>query len=92
MLESAKNALRVSGNDLDEEVQDLIDAAKADLQFSGVLGEKIVEEDALIKRAIITYCKAYFGWDNPEADRFQKSYESLRNHLSLSAEYTVVSS
>jgi uncharacterized phage protein (predicted DNA packaging) len=89
MLESAKNALRLSGNELDEEVQDLINAAISELQLSGVGLTDI--NDPLIKRAILTYCKANFGWDNPEAERFQKSFESLKNHLSLSVEYSVVS-
>lgn len=89
MLESAKNALRVSGADLDEEIQDLIDTAKADLKRVGILEAKIVETDPLIKKAVITYCKANFGWDNPEAERFQSSYESIRNDLSHNKEYTV---
>jgi hypothetical protein len=93
MLESAKTALRASGNpDLESEVSELVDAAKSDLQLAGILKTKIVDNDPLIKRAVITYCKANFGWDNPEAERFRVSYESLRNHLSLSAEYTVASS
>lgn len=88
MLADVKDALRLSGTDLDIEVQDLIDAAKADLQLSGVPADKIVDTDPLIKRAVIVYCKAHFGWDNPEADRFAKSYDMLKMHLTLSAEYT----
>jgi hypothetical protein len=42
----------------------------------------------LIKQAIITYCKANFGWDNPDAERFRQSYESLRNHLALTRNYS----
>lgn len=88
MLEDVKTALRVSGTALDFEVQDLIDAAKADLQLSGVHADKIVDTDPLIKRAVIVYAKAHFGWDNPEADRFAKSYDMLKQHLTLSTEYT----
>jgi uncharacterized phage protein (predicted DNA packaging) len=92
LLETVKTALRIpSDPNLESEAQDLITAAKSDLQLSGVLQTKIVDNDPLIKRAIVTYCKANFGWDNPEAERFQKSYESLKNHLSLSVEYTVAS-
>jgi uncharacterized phage protein (predicted DNA packaging) len=92
LLETVKTALRLpSDPDLESEAQDLITAAKSDLQLAGVLKNKIVDNDPLIKRAIVTYCKANFGWDNPEAERFRVSYESLRNHLSLSAEYTVAS-
>jgi uncharacterized phage protein (predicted DNA packaging) len=88
LLEDVRDALRVSGNDLDGEIQDLIDAAKADLSLSGVHPSKIIDTDPLIKRAVIVYCKAHFGWDNPEADRFAKSYDMLKQHLTLSTEYT----
>lgn len=88
MLEDVRDALRVSGNDLDGEIQDLIDAAKADLSLSGVHPSKIIDTDPLIKRAVVVYCKAHFGWDNPEADRFAKSYDMLKQHLTLSTEYT----
>lgn len=89
LLGDIKDALRVSGNDLDTEVADLIDAAKADLQLSGVHPDKIVDTDPLIKRAVTVYCKANFGYDDPKmSDRFQESYVSLKHHLTLSAEYT----
>jgi uncharacterized phage protein (predicted DNA packaging) len=88
MLESVKLALRVTISDFDEEIQGLIDAAKRDLSIAGV--DIIDEGDALIRRAIITYCKVNFGYDNPEAERFQQSYDMLKQHLSLSYDYRVV--
>lgn len=90
MLESVKRALRVTVSDFDEEIQDLIDAAKRELEIAGVDKDKIVDTDKLIRRAIITYCKANFGYDNPEAERFQQSYDMLKQHLSLSYDYRVV--
>jgi uncharacterized phage protein (predicted DNA packaging) len=91
MLEYVKTTLRIDGDDLDTEIQDLIDAAKADLQLSGVHKDKIVDIDPLIKRAIIVYCKAHFGYEDPKlTERFQQSYISLKHHLTLSAEYTEV--
>ena len=88
MLEDVKAALRVSGDDLNAEIQDLIDAAKSDLILSGVHESKISETDPLIKRAIIVYCKAHFGYDDM-SERFEQSYTSLKHHLTLSSEYTV---
>jgi len=85
MLEKVKNALRISGDEHNDEVQDLINAAKTDLISSGV--KKISEDDALIIRAIILYCKAHFGYDDM-ADRFMQAYEALKIHLALSSEYT----
>lgn len=89
MLGKVKLALRISNTLLDEEVSDLIDAARQDLILSGILSSKAEDDnDALVKRAVITYCKANFGYDNPDADRFRQSYEMLKQHLSLSVEYT----
>lgn len=90
MLNDIKDALRVSGDDLDTEILDLIESAKADLILSGVHKDKVKDTDPLIKRAITVYCKANFGYEDVNmADRFQESYISLKHHLTLSSEYTV---
>lgn len=89
MLEDVKAALRVNGDDLNLEIQDLIEAAKADLILSGVHKDKVIDTDPLIKRAVIIYCKAHFGYDDPKTtERFEQSYISLKQHLTLSIEYT----
>jgi uncharacterized phage protein (predicted DNA packaging) len=89
ILDDVKIALRVTNTAFDSEILDLIDAARQDLILSGVTTLKANDDtDPLIKRAIITYCKANFGFDNPDADRLQKSYDMLKMHLSLSTEYT----
>lgn len=89
ILNDVKVALRVAATTtaFDGEVQDLINAAIADLKLAGVTTAKAVDTDPLIKRAIVTYCKANFGYDNPDAGRFWRSYESLKNHITLSADY-----
>jgi len=89
VLAEVKLALRVTTTDFDTEIQSLIDAAVADLTLAGVAAEKAQSTtDPLIKRAVITYCKANFGFANPDADRLQRAYDSLKSHLSLSVEYT----
>lgn len=88
MLEKVKLALRIKNNAFDLELNDLIEAAKLDLAISGVVNVK--EDDALIKRAITTYCKANFGLDNKDSDRYQTSYDMLKAHLSLCGDYNVV--
>lgn len=87
LLDDVKEILRISGSDLDTEIQDLIDAAKGDLKISGIIESKIIETDPLIIQAIKVYCKANFGYDNPEAERFQKSYDLLKMSLSLAGDY-----
>lgn len=85
MLEDVKNALRISDNDFDNEIRDLIEAAKSDLETSGVASSFIREDKngPLIKNAIINFCKAEFGYDNPDSDRFRRAYESLKIKLAL---------
>lgn len=95
LLDDVKTALRISlsNTSFDSEVSDLIDAGKIDLRLAGVSFDDETDTqpiDSIIKRAIITYCKANFGYDNPEADRFNASYISLKQHLSLSTEYKAV--
>ena len=89
LIDDVKLALRITNSTFDREVEDLINAARRDLVLSGVLQTKANDEnDPLIKRAITVYCKAHFGYDNPEAERFEESYNMLKAHLTLSAEYT----
>ena len=87
MLDSVKMSLRISNIAYDTEVQDLIDAAKMDMELVGIVTTSIVETDILIKRAIITYAKANFGLNNPDAEKLQMSYEMIRNHLSQNMEH-----
>ena len=78
MLEKVKLALRIKSNSLDLEIQDLIESAKADLNISGV--KNLDEEDPLIIQAVKTYCKANFGLDNKDSEKYQKSYDMLKQH------------
>ena len=87
MLEKVKMALRFDDNNLDEEIQDSIDAAIADLKLCGVVESKIVITDPLIIRAIKTFCKSEFSSDEREANRYRYSYEMLRDHLTMSIDY-----
>lgn len=88
MLVDIKKALRVSHNALDDEITDLIEAARHDLMLSGVSSTKANDvADPLIKRAIKTYCKAEFISEVKEAERFQQSYNMLKTHLTLAGDY-----
>ena len=85
MLGEVKDALRVSGADLDDEIDGMIDAAKLDLLITGV---RVDDNDPLIKRAVIIYCKAHFGYEDVNiSERFERSYVMLKQHLTLSREY-----
>ncbi len=89
LLGDVKAALRVDGAEHDTEITDLIEAAKSDLVLTGINPSKVVDTDPLIKRAVISYVRANFEWDHPNAQRLQEAYEMLKAHLSLSADYRV---
>lgn len=87
MLEEVKLSLRIKSDAFNIEISEMIEAAKLDLSISGV--EKINEDDPLIQQAIKTYCKANFGLDNKDSEKYQKSYNMLKEHLSLCGDYNV---
>jgi hypothetical protein len=85
LIDDVKNELRITNTAYDTEIEDLINTAKADLSLTGLV--TVDDTDSLTKRAITIFCKANFGFDNQDSERLQKSYEMLRNHLSLSTDY-----
>lgn len=86
LLETVKKALRVTHSGLDEaEIQPLIDAAKKELEVAGVTN--MLESDPLIIRAVTVYCKAHFGYDNPESEKFLSSFNSLKNTITQVGAY-----
>lgn len=91
MLEDVKRGLRITNTAYDYEVLDLIEAAKADLHIPQIDPLKIMDTEPLIKRAILLYCKANFGLDNKDSEKYQRSYENLAERLSLSLLYKDVS-
>ncbi len=83
MIQKVKTALRISGTAFDDEVADLIAAAKADLMGAGVV---VDDSDPLHQQAIVCFCKSRYGYEDPQqADRFWKSYEAHKIHLAIVA-------
>lgn len=85
-LVDVKNALRIKADAFDLEITDLINACKRDLELAGIATSLIKEDDALIKRAIIVYCKGNFGYTS-DSQKYIDSYNLLKMHLSLSLDY-----
>lgn len=85
MLEKVKLALRITTNAFDDELSDLISAAQIDLGIAGVVIPD--ENDAIVSRAVITYCKLHFG-EPDEYDRIKASYDEQKAQLSMCADYT----
>lgn len=85
MLESVKLALRISTNAFDDEISDLISAALLDLGVAGVVVP--AEVDAIVKLAVITYCRLHFGQPD-DYDRLKRSYDEQKAQLATCTGYT----
>lgn len=85
MIESVKQALRITTTAFDSEINDLIEAAKLDLGIAGVVLPSSI--DALVQKAIITYCKMSFGLPE-DYDRLKRSYDEQKAQLSNATGYT----
>ena len=85
MLEQVKTALRITTDAYDDELNNLIEAAQLDLGIAGVIVP--ADLDAIVKVAIITYCKIHFG-SPEEADRLKASYDEQKGQLQTATGYT----
>lgn len=85
ILAKVKVALRVSTDDFNDEINDLIDACLLDLGIAGVTEDDTTNH--LIIRAIITYCRANFGQPD-DYDRLKASYDEQKAQLSMATGYT----
>lgn len=92
MLEKVKMALRIKTDAFDEEIEDMIAAAVADLNIAGV--ENLYDAGLggyvpIAIRAIITYCKTNFGdIDDGEYKRLKASYDEQKAQLQTATGYT----
>ena len=85
MLDKVKMALRITTTAYDDELTDLITSAQLDLGVAGVVLPETI--DALVTRAIITYCKMQFGLPE-DADRLKRSYDEQKAQLVTCTGYT----
>ena len=85
MLEKVKMALRIKTNAFDEEINDLINAALADLAAAGITSQD--KEDPLIIRAVVTFCRANFG-SPADYDKMKASYDEQKAMMQMATGYT----
>ena len=83
-----KPSLRIMSDvtDFDPEITMLISACLTDLEMSGLV---VDESDPLVVQAVITYCKAHFGIENSDSEKYQKSYDSMKANLLVLGEIFV---
>lgn len=90
MLDKVKNALRIDGADHDDELMGLIATATALLREVGVNNSRLVVTDNLVRLAVIQYCKAMFGTDPKDSEKYMNVFEEMKQFMSLNSNYTGV--
>ena len=92
LLDEIRKGLRITSDSFDGEIGMLIEAALYDMERVGV-NPALLERDGnddiantFVKTAVYAYCKAHFGYDNPEATRFDDSYRRIVCDLMNSSE------
>lgn len=85
LIDNVRLALRITTTAFDNELTDLISAARIDLGIAGVALP--TELDAICELAIITYCKCHFG-EPDNYDRLKASYDEQKAQLSMATGYT----
>ena len=94
MLDRVKLSLLITENDFDTELTELINAAAEDLGIAGVEGLTVTTDttDAIIIRAIITYCAYQFELMHgtlARSEAYKRSYDEQKAQLSMADGYTV---
>lgn len=79
LLAEVKKAMRISTSAYDDTITQLINACIGDIGIIGVEFEATTA-DALLKQAVITYCRLNFGTPS-DYDRLKKSYDEQKAQL-----------
>ena len=77
--------MRIITDLFDSEISDLMDAAVLDLGIAGVSNTALA--DALVLRAVTTYCRMHFG-EPDQYDRLKASYDEQKAQLRTATDYT----
>ncbi|GHV27588.1 hypothetical protein FACS18948_5210 [Clostridia bacterium] len=92
-LNRVRRSVRVGGNaDIDEEITEMIEECRADLQSVGVSRDKTRDEtDSLILGAVRCFVRWKFGVNNDEAERNRDDYQILKEDLRKKRGYQCIS-
>lgn len=89
LLTAAKLRVRkISSDVLDEDIQQHIDFVLADLERIGVHPSWLEKPDALIKEAVLVYCKANFA--KTVDDKLTNSYNIILSKIKGRLKYSKV--
>lgn len=83
LVQKLKTRIRAMSSSSEEEISDLAESCRKELEMSGVYGD---ESDPTYYQAIVLYCKANYGYDE-DTDRFRMAFAALRDAMNLSGDY-----
>lgn len=83
MIDKVKMALRLTTDAFDSEITDLIAAALADLGLVGITADGT---DALMVRAVVTYCRLHFGSPS-DFDKLKAAYDEQKAQMISASGY-----
>ena len=93
MTERVKLALRLKTDAFNSEIEDLILACRIDLVQAGIFN--VSDDDALVRQAIVTYCKLNFGTPYEDSNmrksyyaNLKSTYDELKAQLGMATGYT----
>ena len=86
LLDAVKRSLHLSGDDMDDELNEDIAAALEDMQRVGVTAAVENTDSQLVVRCVEMFVKWQHGYMG-EPERFQRHYKHLRDSLSQGSEY-----
>jgi len=87
-LAECRAALGVTDNYFDGQINLAIAAARVKMRLGGITEAKANDEtDPLVMVAIISYVKGTVGNDNPDAERYLSSFESMVTQMKLNDSY-----
>lgn len=85
LRDQVKLRLRWSHNLLDDDIEDAMDEARAEMIRAGVSREVATRDTALTKRAIKTYCLSVFDPNADNREKYAKSFDSQVENLRKSS-------
>lgn len=80
ILEKVKLALRISHNDLDDEIEDVIASARQEMIRAGMKSDTASGSMELVETAIKTYALAYYA-PVKEAEKYTESFRYQLDQL-----------
>ena len=90
MLEKIKSALGITSHVFDQEIEDNITVALADMQYTTDINY-LEQNDPLIFKAVTTYCAYMHNLLHGNADvseKFKTAYEEQKKALLMSGKYS----